>query len=178
MTLHFYYFKFKLTLYQVRIVGVQKYQESTLFEFSPKWISVQKAKNGSEPRHNPDSSSDTLVTIIKHECEKLYVNSCFGFIGNQMAAVIWLFQQKKVLFMYDKSIIVLSCVFVQKCSQIQRNIYIYITSSRRHKRTTVRLSKAKHGLSHTSVSTFKTGSTRHLCPLSKDPIWPSLVSST
>ncbi|CAL6057304.1 Hypothetical_protein [Hexamita inflata] len=34
-----------------------------------------------------------------------------------------------------------------------------------HKRTTVRLSKAKHGLSHASVSTFKTGSTRHLCPL-------------
>ncbi|CAL6032632.1 Hypothetical_protein [Hexamita inflata] len=48
-------------------------------------------------------------------------------------------------------------------------IYIYLTSSRRHKQTSLRLSKAKHRLSHASVSTFKTGSTRHLCPLSKDP---------
>ncbi|CAL5987978.1 Hypothetical_protein [Hexamita inflata] len=56
------------------------------------------------------------------------------------------------------------------------NIYIYIhfTSSRRHKQTSLRLFKAKHGLSHASVSTFKTGSTRHLCPLSKDPAGPSL----
>ncbi|CAL6072542.1 Hypothetical_protein [Hexamita inflata] len=53
-------------------------------------------------------------------------------------------------------------------------IYIYLTSSRRHKQTSLRLSKAKHRLSHASVSTFKTGSTRHLCPLSKDPTGPSL----
>ena len=51
--------------------------------------------------------------------------------------------------------------------------YIYLTSSRRHKQTSLRLSKAKHRLSHASVSTFKTGSTRHLCPLSKDPTGPS-----
>ncbi|CAL6108056.1 Hypothetical_protein [Hexamita inflata] len=48
-------------------------------------------------------------------------------------------------------------------------VHIFITSSRRHKQTSLRLSKAKHWLSHTSVSTFKTGSTSHLCPLSKDP---------
>ncbi|CAL6082354.1 Hypothetical_protein [Hexamita inflata] len=34
-------------------------------------------------------------------------------------------------------------------------IYIHFTSSRRHKQTSLRLSKAKHWLSHASVSTFK-----------------------
>ncbi|CAL6002775.1 Hypothetical_protein [Hexamita inflata] len=43
-------------------------------------------------------------------------------------------------------------------SIINQQRYIYITSSRRHKQTSLRLSKAKHRLSHASVSTFKTGS--------------------
>ncbi|CAL6029808.1 Conserved_hypothetical protein [Hexamita inflata] len=56
-------------------------------------------------------------------------------------------------------------------------IYINFTSSRRHKQTSLRLSKAKHGLSHASVSTFKTGSTRHLCPLSDSYIYEEILHS-
>ncbi|CAL6041877.1 Hexose_transporter [Hexamita inflata] len=76
-------------------------------------------------------------------------------------------------------------IHITKClnyvNQILQLIFsfIYITSSRRHKQTSLRLLKAKHRLSHTSVSTYKTGSARHLCQLSKDPIGhPAEVKSS
>ncbi|CAL6059136.1 Hypothetical_protein [Hexamita inflata] len=48
-------------------------------------------------------------------------------------------------------------------------IYIYHFLETAQTDFSLRLSKAKHRLSHASVSTFKTGSTRHLRPLSEDP---------
>ncbi|CAL6011175.1 Hypothetical_protein [Hexamita inflata] len=92
----------------------------------------------------------------------------------------------------EKSQVIIA--FVQNIEKIKLNVYefvvndsedyrfyqlryIYLTSLRRHKQTSLRLSKVKQRLSHASVSTFKTDSTRHLCPLSKDPTGPSRVVS-
>ncbi|CAL6055104.1 High_cysteine non-variant cyst protein [Hexamita inflata] len=97
-----------------------------------------------------------------------------------LAVILFVLKRKLKKTAENREVVEREIIYIYIFISLPRYIYIYIyiyihfTSSRRHKQTSLRLSKAKHGFSHASVSTFKTGSTRHLCPLSKDPIGPSL----